>query len=741
VDLLGFIDSAFIEDDNGEQRLFLDGWVVGVKERLLTVELRACGQSLLLNRLLERPDVAQRLPHIPQALFAGFKVSFKLPQGEVPSHLTLRAATAGGSLLQGEIPIENIAGSLTENTERVLFGDPAARRNLRQTLHKELQEFLVSGEMITLPEAAEPEISVILVCRNQASATLRCLRALSTERTARFEVLLADNNSTDETSTLLDRVSGLQLLRLPENRQFIAAANQAAAQARSSALLFLNNDCFVEFGCLNALQETLNSLPDVGAVGGRLLRADMTLQEAGGIVWGDGATSGYGMGDQPAAAQYLCRREVDYCSGALLLIRRSAFESAGGFSQVYRNAYYEDVDLCFRVRDLGYRVMYEPKAVALHVQRASGNTGEIGEDQLLNRQKFCRRFSGILSHRPFVSVEQELELRSTGGTGCRILLIHRGAGNIKDIDNMRLAFLLETLARHLFEVSLVTVFPFEADQLPGIEMFTGGDIRCALQLLRERERFYGAVILLDSTAAELYMTARAPLAAWPEEPAIFTDPAAADEYDRRLLSLSKPLPPLDCLPDFALLADRPRSKTLFFVDADEETDAEWAQQLLRQPGSASAEAATLVLLGTKPLKFDMPGAALQRNPSSAELLALLASHRLACSNAQDGRRTAALLAAVSAHTPLVLTSKQTDALGWLDGEHVLVADSIEEFQCRSKTLANEPERGRAMAEAAWKASRRVYSAAAVERRLLSVLHTALRRLEKNGNLSSAADQL
>ncbi len=234
-----------------------------------------------------------------------------------------------------------------------------------------LQTFLCIDALLDLPTQTIPLVSIIVVLFNRAELTLACLRSIRENFDESFEVIIVDNASSDETSLLLDRIRGARIIRNDENRNFLLAVNQAAHEAHGRHLLLLNNDAQLLPGTLRAAIDTLESDTNIGAVGARVVLLDGSLQEAGSIIWRDGSCLGYGRGDNPFSSTYMFRRDVDYCSGAFLLTRRSAWEKLGGFDEAYRPAYYEETDYCMRLWEYGLRVVYEPAAVILHYEFAS----------------------------------------------------------------------------------------------------------------------------------------------------------------------------------------------------------------------------------------------------------------------------------------------------------------------------------------------------------------------------------
>jgi GT2 family glycosyltransferase len=254
-----------------------------------------------------------------------------------------------------------------------------------------------------------PSFSVVIPVFGQAEVTEACLeRVLATWPPRREgEVVVVDDGSEDATPQVLEQWSArdarIRVVRLPRNAGFVAACNAGAAAARGDALVFLNNDTLPSPGWLPPLLETLG-LPRAGVVGGKLLYPDGVLQEAGGVIFSDGDGANFGKGDpEPDAPLFDCVREVDYCSGALLATPRRLFEELGGFDTAFAPAYYEDTDYAFRVRQRGYRVLYQPASQVVHLEgRTAGRDLSAGakRHQVANRATFARRWATTLATQP-----------------------------------------------------------------------------------------------------------------------------------------------------------------------------------------------------------------------------------------------------------------------------------------------------------------------------------------------------
>ncbi len=231
---------------------------------------------------------------------------------------------------------------------------------------------------LVFPEVNDPDVSIIIPVYNQFVYTYNCLKSIleQTGSTVRYEVILADDCSTDDTKRLLELVKNIKVIRNQKNLLFLRNCNHAAASARGRYLLFLNNDTQVQENWLEPLMRLLKQNPFIGMTGSKLIYPDGRLQEAGGIIWNDGSAWNYGNRQEADRPEFNYVKEVDYISGASLMIRKKLWQEIGGFDERYAPAYCEDSDLAFEVRKRGYFVVYQPQSVVVHFEGISNGKDE-----------------------------------------------------------------------------------------------------------------------------------------------------------------------------------------------------------------------------------------------------------------------------------------------------------------------------------------------------------------------------
>ena len=248
-----------------------------------------------------------------------------------------------------------------------------------------------------------PEVSIVICAHGKSEVTLSCISALNVTQhmnLTRAEVILVDDASQDDTVHRTRDIRGLRLVQIDENVGFLRAANTGLKAATGEHVLFLNNDTEPVGAWLDPLMETLRRRPSALVVGSRLVYPDGRLQEAGGIIFSDGSGWNYGRNGDPFAPPYSFERQVDYVSGASLLVRGDFVRGRGGFDERYVPAYYEDTDLCFAAREAGGEVWYQPSSIVIHFEGQSNGTDEatgVKAFQAINREKFHQRWAHALA--------------------------------------------------------------------------------------------------------------------------------------------------------------------------------------------------------------------------------------------------------------------------------------------------------------------------------------------------------
>jgi GT2 family glycosyltransferase/glycosyltransferase involved in cell wall biosynthesis len=359
-------------------------------------------------------------------------------------------------------------------------------------------------ERLQLPSVQRPLASIVIPVFNRVKLTVGCLESIAAAGgESAFEVVLVDDASTDGTAEALEQVPGLRVVRNADNQGFIRSCNRGAREARGRYLLFLNNDTKVTDGWLDRMVRTFSTFSDVGLVGAKLVFPDGTLQEAGGIVWRDGTAWNYGLGLDPETPACCYARDVDYCSGACLMIPRDLFLELGMFDARYAPAYYEDTDLAFRVREAGKRVIYQPAALVYHIEGATSGTSPgsgVKRHQVENQQRFFERWERVLDGHRANGESPELE-KERAVTQRMLLIDHRVPTPDKDSGSMRIVNLIRIVQDLGYKVTLLpdnlhATMPYARElQAMGVEVVHRPFERSVKEFLKKSGHLYDLVVL------------------------------------------------------------------------------------------------------------------------------------------------------------------------------------------------------------------------------------------------------
>jgi GT2 family glycosyltransferase len=398
---------------------------------------------------------------------------------------------------------------------------PVARgaENLKAEFRKRCAEtlsvFLMAEQKVALPASEMPEVSVIIVLHNVAELTLELLKSLERAMIVPTEVIIVDNASTDATRALLERLDGAKVYFNEENVHFIRAVNQALKSARGKYTLLLNNDTLIKQDAIATAVRLLDDDPSIGAVGGKIILLDGMLQEAGSIIWSDGVCQGYGRGRDPKSPEFEFRRDVDYCSAAFLMLRTTLLVGLGGLDEAFAPAYYEETDLCMRIRAAGYNIVYEPSIEVRHFEFGSSTScARAIALQARNHETFRNRHALALDHFHYPRGSSELLARSASAQPRILIIEDRAPFPYLGSGYPRAAMLLAEIVGNGW---LATFYPMVVPKVdveewrstfPAVVEFVGkrGSERLSA-FLRERVGLYDAVLVSRPHNMEVFVKA------------------------------------------------------------------------------------------------------------------------------------------------------------------------------------------------------------------------------------------
>ncbi|HUG35593.1 MAG TPA: glycosyltransferase family 2 protein [Candidatus Limnocylindrales bacterium] len=342
----------------------------------------------LVLRLVERTD---RIHHIPSVLYHWRVIEGSTAAGARQKDYTEQASVRALTehFARGGLAVD-VGGGPLPNTYRV-------RHRL----------------------AATPLVSILIPTRDGADLLRRCVASILAKSTyPQYEIVVIANQSGEAARremAALERDGSARVVRFDRPFNYAALNNEAVRHARGELLLFLNDDTeVIEAEWMEAMIEHALR-PPVGAVGARLLYPDGRVQH-GGVILGLGGVADH-------AHKHLPRHEVGYygrarmiqnfsaVTAACLMMRRSVFAEVGGFDEAYTVAF-NDVDLCLRLRERGYRIVWTPYAELHHHESATRGH----EDTPDKRRRLAaevehlrRRWGAALDRDPYYSPHLTLD--------------------------------------------------------------------------------------------------------------------------------------------------------------------------------------------------------------------------------------------------------------------------------------------------------------------------------------------
>lgn len=272
--------------------------------------------------------------------------------------------------------------STADNPASKLYAYEAGIRAVRENIERNGEEAEVTHTKdygfykVVYKVRKRSLVSIIIPNKDNKDTLKKCIDSVLTKTTYdNYEIIIVENNSTQQETfdyyKELEKNSRIRVIKWEKGFNFSAINNYAAKSANGEYLLFLNND--IEVRSADWIDGMLGNAQrkDVGIVGCRLLYPDNTIQHAGVII-GIGGIAGHAFTNLPAARSGYMHRastQVDYSAvtAACMMISKKLFEEVGGFEEKLTVAF-NDIDLCLRVREKGYLVVYDAYVEMIHYE-------------------------------------------------------------------------------------------------------------------------------------------------------------------------------------------------------------------------------------------------------------------------------------------------------------------------------------------------------------------------------------
>ncbi|NHN89266.1 glycosyltransferase family 2 protein [Acetobacter conturbans] len=241
------------------------------------------------------------------------------------------------------------------------------------------------------PCGRQPSVSIIIPFRDQVNITRECIsRILAHTAYKKYDIILVDNWSMEDDTIAfcqeMEKHKQVSVLTIKEEFNFSRLNNLAAASSSSDFFFFMNNDLFVEDAdWLETILGEALAGADIGAVGGKFLYPNGAVQHVGVAVGPDGVATHVHRGLRGDDYGYIGRavlsHEVTAVTAAGMLVRADAFREVGGFDEENLKVAYNDVDLCLKLREAGWRIIQCNNFVAVHHESLSRGSDDRPEHE------------------------------------------------------------------------------------------------------------------------------------------------------------------------------------------------------------------------------------------------------------------------------------------------------------------------------------------------------------------------
>jgi GT2 family glycosyltransferase/glycosyltransferase involved in cell wall biosynthesis len=456
----GWVETLF--EDGFTIDVYVDGDRVGEHE-MLPYSLGRFGiaQALPVNYADGRPHwlsfkvretgatVAQTVAILP--MIATPEAALQSYARDFPGHLSTNAAARYASVAgQFSAALDTVAKQADGPGKLTLAEYVKQLARAHAQVKMGIKEQNKTPDALVFPRFERPDVSIVIPAHNKFWVTYNCLAALLLAPNKHtFEVIVVDDGSSDITIKLPDYIKGVTVLRNEVSQGFVRSSNLGGRHARGDFVVMLNNDTEPCAGWIDELIYVFDNFNDVGMAGAKFVYPDGKLQEAGGILFPNLQAWNYGRNGNPFDPKYNYTRQVDYVSGACIMLRKSVWDKLGGFDELFAPAYYEDTDLAFRVRALGLKTYYTPFSQIIHFEGVSSGTSlttGVKRYQAINEPKFRSRWASTLRNGP---VSLNPEIARDRGVALRALVIDveipqpdKDAGSYAAVQEMRLLIAL-----------------------------------------------------------------------------------------------------------------------------------------------------------------------------------------------------------------------------------------------------------------------------------------------------------